>query len=811
MGKGVLKSFIILAIRNIKKYKLSSFISIFGLSFGMASFLIILGFIRFEENYDKFHTDSDQIYQVCYIKKSSGGNEYKRILTGPPLAVKLQLDYPEISAYTRIQIQWDHQMQYGEKEIKTESFYYADNSLFDVFSFDLSSGDEKTALSDPNSIVISKQIAEKTFGDKNPIGEVLKFYDIYYGKELDLKITGVLNEIPKNSTLNFDIIASYSTLKSLRNKRFFTDRWETSTWTYIRLNHGVDVTSFKSKIYDFPKKSMPESIYRPIGLSILPFKDLYFEKTDGLSNGAKGNKTFSYFLFILSGIVLIISCLNFINLTIARSNERVKEIGIRKTFGARKKGILFQLLIENLVLSSIAVVFSIILIELVSPYFSELISEFFNMLKSSQKRELIINDYVSASYWLTLILTVVFTSLTTVIYPTVLLNKTQVINVLGGKRAAGKTKSYFQMGMVSLQFIVTSVVLVASLHITRQFEFVLNENFEFQKDNRVIIPVGGSDLQNKIKLIKSELKRNLFIKNVTATAAIPGIQQVNGGTYSTNNTEKFNSHTYFVDHDFLNTYEIKLIEGNDFSEQQNRNQVIINQLAAKKFNLKINDNVNLIDKKGNVTSTKRVVGISNDFRHRGFVGQDKALIIQLRDWTVEYLTVHFEGCSKIELHNLLNSVWTKLNSDRACPYEFLDEKIKSAHGFFTVIDKVVKYASFVVLILALLGLFALSYFTIERKAKEIGIRKIVGASRTKILNTITVPFIKIVIFSFLITIPFSYWLVDSFLADYPHNLGMSVELYLLSFLILLGISILTISYKTFLAANTNPVNVLRNE
>lgn len=547
----MLKNYLTIALRNFKKYKGYSFINIMGLALGMTSFLLIIFFIQFENSYDNFHENKKNIYQVIRINESGDVAERKGI-TGAPLAPLLLENFAAITHTVRFTNFRSELVNFGEKRFVEKRFFYADESVFDVFTFPLLQGNPRTALQEPFSVVVSVETAHKYFGNENPIGRTLKYN--LGGRKLEFQVTGVLAPIPLNSHIRFDFLASYKSLQSIVGEYFMTKHWDSPTWTYIQLPDGYNPEDINRLLPAFTKKHVDKWSFSSISHELLPMTDIYFQ-APGPPVGERGNPQFLFVLSMISVFILLIACINFMNLATARSGSRAKEIGMRKVIGAQRSQLVRQFVGESVCLSFLALLLAIILIELFLPAFNQFVG-----------KALSINYLQNIDYIVAMIATAIIVGILSGSYPAFFLSSFKPVAIFKETLKTRGLSVFVRKTLVVGQFVISIALIASVVLLIRQIQFMRTMELGFNKNHVITIPIRDRSVKQRYELLKNKWLQNPNILGVTASSMEPGVTSQNGINIKTRGVDDMNTGIIYVDHDYVKTLEIELANGRDFSK-----------------------------------------------------------------------------------------------------------------------------------------------------------------------------------------------------------------------------------------------------
>lgn len=774
-----------IAYRNLIRNKAYSLINISGLAIGMACTILLLLWVNHEMSYNKFHKDADQIYKVANWQTYNGQKNAMPNLPGP-LVDLLKEKYPEITHVThyfpwgeKLLLEYDGKKQYAV-------FKCADPDFFEIFSFPFVYGNRETCLNDIGSIVLSRNAAEKIFGKENPIGKVVKV-----DNRQPLTVSAVVENIPTNSSLTFDYLVPFEMMKK-QNKYLYI--WQSSNFHgYAKLAKGSNIEDLNEKLEKVYRKHVDEDSKKSVFL--FPFKKVHLYSLSG-----KPTRMVKVKMYIMIAIfILIIACFNFMNLSTARASKRAKEIGMKKAIGATYPQLIRQFLGESLLITLIATNFAIILAHLILPQFNILMH-----------RQLTIN-YASGEFWLIIASVTIVTGLLAGAYPAFYLSSFNPVAVLKGAVTKGKGGNRFRKVLVVLQFGLASALLICTLTIVLQTSFLANMNIGMDLNNVVLVNV-NQQMKKKMETVKRELQTNPIVESVSASTHIPFQVFDNGWGYEWDGKDpNYNPLITYpqVDPDFLNVFKIEMAEGRFFNADNpaaDSSCIVINEKFAKI----ISDQsvVNTTLRNGKIEH--RIIGVVKDY-HSTPATRNLAPIAMSLTKNPYCLFVRYVPGNSMKVIKLIDEVCSKYNPDFPVFHLFMNDHYNSLFDSNRSTIRTLLYASILAIIVSCLGLFGLASFTAEERTKEIGVRKVLGASLQQLVMIFGKDFGKWIIISSLISWPVTYYAMEKWFEDYPFRIGFPYWLFLAVLLILLVIAVITIGYQSWKSATKNPVISLKYE
>jgi putative ABC transport system permease protein len=799
----MLKNYLTIAWRNIRKHKLYSAINIVGLAVGMAACIVITLFVFYERSFDRMHTRN--IYRLNEVQKFPGMLASQKVaLSMFPMGPTLKNDFPEIINYTRINWNDDYQMTFGEKRIYYKHSYFVDTSFLTIFDFPLTKGNRNTVLQKPNSAVLTESGARKLFGDADPIGKTITHYA---GDTVSFTVTGIMKDIPDNSQLQFEALFSFNTIY----KPEWLNNWG-GNWlnTYLELAPNTNTVAMTKKFPDYLKKHMSGGEgWKYYELFLLPLRDVHANSADiGLDylNYQKFDKNYTNIFMIIALIVLCIACVNFMNLATARSAERAKEVGIRKTIGAQRFQLGFQFLGETVMLSLLALLLAVILMFMVLPYIENL---------SQRNLQTIFLQHPVITFFI--IIGTIFVGILSGIYPAVYLSSFQASKVLKGGNMSTRKKATFRNILVVGQFVSAIFLIIATIFVFRQFNYMQEKDPGFVRDQMLTVSLDDITYR-KYDLLKTELSASSLISGVTASRdQLGGHLDQTGVDFKGDGPKRNLSSTILmVDPDYLKVYHLKLAYGKDFSsdKQANGKEYILNERLADEL-LKDNpraDMASLIGKQFGFDSLGRIVGIARDFNFNSLHYKIETIFLfNQKDWGFGTLSIKINGAKSQEAIAFIQKIWQENFPGHPFQYQFLDDHFKDVYRTDAQITQMVGILAFLAILISCLGLFGLASYSAERRIKEIGVRKVLGASVGSIVSLLSKHFIRLVLIANAIAWPLAWYAVNHWMQDYAFRLPMSWWVFGLAGLVAVVIAFTTVSLLGMKAAKANPVNSLRSE
>jgi putative ABC transport system permease protein len=802
----MLQNYIKIAWRNLWKNKVFSAINIIGLAIGMAACILIILFVTYENSFDGIHKKN--IYRLDEVQKFPGMVAPQNVaLSMFPMGPTLKKEYPQIRNFVRVRPNQKVPLTYRNKKIVMPQMLWADSTFLDLFDFKLVKGDPKTILRDPNSVVLTEESAANFFGKEDPIGKTLVRYD---SDTISFKVTGILENTPKNSHLQFDGLFSFNSFVKADAMNNWGGNWLV---TYLELAQNTDIAALEKKFPTFLKSHMNGDNWKYYVLFLQPLNEVHDNSmaiTHDYINFQKFDKNYTYIFSVIAIIVLLIACINFMNLSTAKSAGRAKEVGIRKSVGAERPQLAAQFIGESILLSFIALLFAVLLVKLFLPFVVEL-----------SQRQLDLTLFTNP---LILLLFVAFAILIGVVsgtYPAFFLSSYQPTKVLKGNLEIGRNKGSFRNVLVIGQFTGAVFLIIATAFVVKQLRFMQEQDPGFSRDQVVIIPL-NSLTNPKYDALKQELLSNSLITGVTASQQRLGnnLHQTGVKFHGDGPVREMATSQVIVDPDYLTLYKIKIIAGRNFlkdSKTDNGKAYIINETLAKEL-LKEQPKAtmqSLIGRNfgfGGLDSLGHIVGIAKDFNFNSLHHKIETLcIFDQKDWGYSEMSVRISGKSATAAIAYAKTVWAKLAPDQPFDYSFLDEHFAELYRADGQVSEIVGILASLAIIISCLGLFGLASFSAERRVKEIGIRKVLGASVAGIIALLSRDFLKLVLFAILIASPIAWYAISKWLQDFAYRINIDWWVFVLAGALAIVIALLTVSFQSIKAALMNPVKSLKSE
>lgn len=803
----MIKNYLKVAIRNIIKHKGFSAINIVGLAIGIACSVLIWIFVVHELSYDKFHEKADRIYRVA-IRASIGDTKINQTYSSSATFKKLLEDFPEIETGVKFLGLGKTPIVLGEKTYYESRFFAVDSTFFDVFTFPLLQGNPKTVLADPNKMVVSRDTALKYFGSVDVVGKILKAYFSYGPGSVDFEITGVSENVPANSHFHYDLLVSSATFPSFINNTGWTSN---NFITYVVLKDGISQVWFNEQLKEFTRRNMGGERFdewvakgNSWEYFVQPIAQIHLTSDLNGEFEANGNQTYVYIFSVISLIILLIACINFMNLSTAKSSVRAKEVGMRKVVGSGRSRLIVQFLSESVLLSIIALAIGIGIVIVLMPLYRNLIG-----------RELelpFLGNFVVIPALLGLGLVVGIISGS---YPAFFLSSFKPITALKGNKTSGKSDSWMRNILVIFQFTISIFLIIGTLTVQQQLKFFQNKKLGFDKEQVLVIQNPGALGDNLIPF-KQDLRKHSSIINVSGSNTLPGKSFSNIGFGAEGVDESFTLNLCVCDYDFLDTLKLEMVQGRFFSRDfgSDSDAAVINEKAAallgwdNPIGKRIN---NWAENRGNFT----IIGVIKDYHYESLHQEIRPQALFLSGGYYRsgesYISMRLNTANISATMGYIENAWKNFASNKPYEYSFLDEDYDRLYMNENQTRKLFAVFSFLAIFIACLGLFGLASFIADRKTKEIGIRKVLGASVPGIVKILNTSFVRWVLIANLIAWPFAWYVMSRWLQNFAYRIDLSWWLFVLAAVMALFVALLTVSFQTVKAALKDPVDSLRYE
>lgn len=789
----MLKNYAKIAIRSLLKHKGYSFINVFGLAVGIGCCLLIMLYVQDELAYDQLHEHSSQIHRV--LIEPSREAAQPSALNMFFVADRIKEGYPEVQAATNFFRHWESPLiAHGQEGAIEKQVFFTNSDFFEVFSFNLLQGNPQTVLDAPFSVVLTESSAEKYFGSEDPIGKTIR-----YNSQYELEVTGIMEDVPRRSHFHPEFLVSMPTLPKVSYGGIQVE-WRVF-YTYVVLRDGINGAQMERKAADFYHQHYGSE--SPARLLLQPLMDIHLRSQ--VSNELESNSDIQY-LYLLSGIgvlLLLIACINYMNLATARSMNRAREVGMRKMVGAFRIQIIRQFFGESLFLSLLALILAVGLVVILLP-----------LIHSTTGRDLALatnNEWI----WGGGVVLVLLVGLIAGIYPAIFLSRFQPAHILKGQFKSGGQGRRLRKGLVVVQFAMSIILVIGTLGVFEQLSFLQNARLGFEKDQIVVIPVQDGAMREQYAALRDELMRLSDVVTVGATSsAYPGRAHSYHHAISregASSDDAITTYRNWVDAGYLEALELELAAGRYFSSniQADQESILLNEAAVRELGWEsaataVGEQVLLDDR------TWTVVGVVEDFHFQSLHHHIESLIFTPSFFPTNLL-VRVQSTEMASTISSLKAAWGAFTDDQPFTYSFLDDTIDAQYQADAQWGQVISYAAVLSIVIACLGLFGLAAFSAEQRTKEIGIRKALGASISGMVLLLSRDFLKLVLLAFLLSAPIAYYAMNQWLDGYAYRMEISVWLFVMAAGISVSIALLTVCYQAGKAALINPVKALRYE
>ena len=805
------KNYFKIAFRSLLKNKGFSAINIFGLAIGIATCLLITLYVLDELSYDKYNTQADRIYRVDNEIKFNGN--YINLAQAPALMGSTMVrEIPQVEQYTRLRWYGSFLVKKGTENIQEGMVGYADSSLFDVFTLPLIAGNAKTALKENHSLVITETIAKKYFNRTDVVGNTMLINDTG-----NYKITAVIKDIPKQSHFHFDFFVPMTESYGSHNDDWLSENWS----TYILLKKNADVKKVTAQLNPLIDRHVAPQLQSAVKISLADFNKgggyirasltpltaihLHSNKTAELD--ANGNAEYVYIFSAIALLILLIACVNFMNLSTARSSNRAKEVGVRKVLGSLKANLIQQFLTESFLISFISLLFAIVIAGLLLPYFNQLAG-----------KEIHSSSLFQPFMLLSLVVLMLVVGLLAGSYPAFFLSSFKPIDVLKGKLANGFKRSWLRNALVVFQFVISIVLIFGTLVIYNQLTYILNKDIGFNR-NQVVTINHADVLGNETESFKNKLLQIGGVQSATATSYLPVNNYRNSSTYFTSPTldpgTAINMQAWTVDENYVSTLGLQMLQGRNFSTQflTDSTGVIINEAAAKFLTTKdlLNKKIyNLADMQTNAQLQFHIIGVVKNFNFSSLrdVVTPLALFLGKNNGTI---SVRVSSTDVPAVLAQIKKEWNSMAPAKPFDYSFMDDDFNRLYTTEQRTGQIFITFAMLAIVIACLGLLGLVTYAAEQRIREIGIRKVLGATVANIVNMLSSDFLKLVIISAAIAFPLAWWAMNKWLQSFAYRTNIQWWMFAIAGMAAIAIALITVSFQAIKAAIANPVKSLRTE
>jgi len=806
----MIKSYFKIAFRNLWKNKGFSAINIVGLAIGIATCLIIMLFVQNELGYDRFNKKADRIVRVTF-QGAANGEKFNESTVMPPVAQTMKADFPEVLEATRLRDYGIPRLVNGDKMFKEDALAFVDSNFFQVFTLPLISGDAKTALIEPNTIVITKALAHKYFGNEDPMGKVIHFKE---EQKIPCKVTGVIERVPLNSHFHFELFASMASLPESREPTWMSSNF----YTYLLLPNGYDYRKLEAKLPAVVDKYIGPQMYQAMHVSLPEFRKkgnnlsfhlqpltaIHLSSQFASDLSPAGDIRYVYIFGAIALFMLLIACINFMNLSTAGASKRAREVGIRKVLGSLKLELVRQFLLESILITAIALLLAIVFMYLALPVFNTLAGQ--NLALRFGDHPLLLPG---------LVLFVLFTGILAGSYPAFYLSSFNPVAVLKGRFTSGKKSIGLRSGLVIFQFLFSIILIVSTTVVYKQLSFIQHKSLGYNKDQVMILPAWM--LGDKASIFRQQIGNDPRVASISNSGYLPAGPSDGNNFFvypGENPNQIVKTLRYDVDENYISTLGIQMLAGRNFSKNfaSDSSGVILNEAAARIFGWGEKATGHIISttqNNGEITSY-HVIGIVKNFHFKSLHELISPLVMVLSP-NPGMMIVKLKTKDAAGLLAAAKIKWTAFGTEEPFAYSFLDERFNNTYQSEQKIGLILGIFAGLTIFVACLGLFGLAKFTAEQRTKEIGIRKVLGATVSGVVALLSKDFLKLVLAAFIIASPIAWYIMNRWLQDFAYRIDISAWVFVIAALLAVIITIITVSFQAIKAAIANPVKSLRTE
>lgn len=801
----MIKSYLKIAFRSLIRNKSYTFINILGLVIGISFSCMLYIYVSHELSYDSFHRKSDRIYRAITIDNRVPDNPRSYGVAVPPLGKALVDTYPDVEDMVRLhRFTGQVVFEMNGQNFQERNWFTTDPNFFQVFDFEFVSGDKATALKDPYSLVITQSAAKRYFGDEDPVGKMIE--KTSFGA---IKVTGVIKDPPNNSHLQFDML--FSAVAPEKKWSKYLNSWDDyGAFTYIVIKEGASIEAVKMRLPELQKRHSATA--NSISFDLQSIRDIYLgsESIEEGTESVHGQRTYIYIFSSMGIFLLIIACINYINLTTSKALARSREVGVRKVVGAYKNQLFIQFMTESFTVTVFSMIIAIGVMDMVFPYFNQITGKEFD-----------VNPQTLREYFPPLIVISLIVATISGSYPALYLARLKPISSLKGIEGGEKNAITLRKSLVVFQFTLTIVMIISTIVIGSQLNFIQTKDIGFEKDRLMVIDINSGNVRKQFKTVKTEYLNIPGVEAVAVATRIPGewknINELYISSSNANDGTTDSVKTYYMgfDEDMLDTYKLTLLEGRNFSNngKADSTSILLNQSAVRSFGLNNPLGSVIKMKTGNGILNATVIGVIKDFNFQSLHQKIAPIIIGAYNNPVayiDYFTLKISGDVEKAIQSITN-VHNKFDTRTPIEYHFLDQQLESFYVAEKRVAMIFKMGGALSILVACLGLFGLATYNIERRTKELGIRKVLGASEMNLFIMLSSTFTRQVGIAYLIAAPAAYFLMSQWLEIFEYKISLHAGIFLLAGLIALVIALATVSYRSIKAAHASPVNSLRQQ
>lgn len=804
----MLGNYLKILIRSLIKKKVYTIVNVLGLAIGITSFVMIMLYVSDELSYDRHYDQADNTYRVCMIYDFEGVGENSASMPFP-VAFTLKNEYPDmIKEVVRVfNFQSNRNLvEYEDLKFNEGGIYFADSTFFGIFEHEFVAGDPATALDEPSSVVITESMARKYFQDEDPMGKTLKFE-----VQLPLKVTGVIRDVIPQTHFRFDFIASMNSLPKLFGGRLPQTWVWNPCWTYVVLADGVDPDDLQANFPGFIRKFYFDAQQESITMYLQQLKNIHLHSRLDYEIEPNGNHSYVIVLSVIAVFLLVIASINFMNLSTATAGSRLREIGIRKVTGADRPRLFIQFIGESLFLTLLALILSLLLIELMIPVF--------NLYTG---KEIAFSQLLTFNYILNLFLLWLFLGLLSGAYPAIYLSSFKPIAVLKGNMGSETKSGMARKVLVVFQFTISIALIIGTMVIFRQVQYLRGAELGFNSHNILLLPIHRTGVANDLQTFKEEVLKNPNVVSVTA------LDDIIGASHNTHefrhkgmSEEEWRFYPALVVHDdFIKTFGVEIVAGRDYypkNQMDPVNGILVNEAMVKHLGWRSNEEA-LGERFRSLNGEEKIIGVFKDFQATSLREPSGPFVLNMKErpshilFFLRYAAIRVSGQNTKETIAFLEKTWGHFEQNRPFDYKMLDKELKNLYKEEANLGTISLVFTVLILFVATLGLFGLASFMAEKRTKEIGIRKVLGASIFNILILLQKDFARLILIAMVIAWPLAYFLVEElFLQQFALRVPFNVWIFVLSGLFALSIALLIISWKAVAASLVNPVDTLKYE
>lgn len=805
-NNAMFKNYFKIAFRTLWKNKAYAGINILGLAISIAGASLLLTYVNSELSFDRFHGKAKRIIRPIVIQLTEEGDRY--FASNPAVYVaKLAEEMPEIQDYVNlVRLSGQFNVLVDNQAFTAREYFFSSSKFFKIFDYKLIKGNVATVLDEPYSIVLSEQMAIKLFGSLDVIGRSIESPQ----SSGNFKITGVMADLPDNTHIDVDILISDNSIDQDNWNNVYLSWSSFSATSYLLIKDNVDLNLFSTKANEIADKNFPEEISPYVNFDFQPLLDIHFGSAHIERDIAmnKGDQSYIKIFVSISVFLLVIAAVNYMNLATSKAIFRAKEIGVRKVIGAQKSQLAFQFFIESFVITSIAMLLSIGLMDLSMPLFNQLTGKSFDFSLNT------LMEYLPLVLSITALI-----GLLAGVYPAIFMTRFKPVDVLKGEKVTGGAFNV-RKGLVVFQFVLSTVLIISTLVVSNQMGFISSMNLGFDKENLLVIDINNGAVRPVFKTMRSEFEQISGVTEVAVASRVPGewknIDEVAVSTLNAAGEIKDSIGSYYMSFDphVLSAFNMKLKEGSFFtgSDQSDSTKILINETAAKRFGL-VNPIGEIVTVSGRGSANYTIIGVIEDFNFKSLHTPLEPLVIGA--WNnpnsiIDYFILKISGDPK-PIIEAATAVHTKFDNRTVIEYHFLDSQLASFYEKEQEASTIFKLGAGLSIFIACLGLFGLVSFTLQRRRKELGVRKVLGAGEWKLFFLLSTSFGKQILLAFIIASPLAYYLMHQWLRGFEYRVGLGIGTFLLAGFSVLLLAMITVSYMSLKAANSNPVSSLRSE